>query len=381
MLDFDGQVRPILVVTTADRRLTLLDPDDSFKVIRSSTQVQDSPILTYVVLSFKYVLCGSMSGSLVLYDPQSDQVIAKRKDHSKYLVKLVAFDVGDGHTWVASAGWDRTVLVYDIIFGQRTHPQIQDPKAHINVATNPEAMLLTTDPDSDKRYLVLARRDSTFIYFYDLSQMCTQEADGLAIPSSGQQNLVPYSGAWVSLVPAALAACPTDPSRVAVATSAVPHMKVLIVRLIFPKEIGESSNTVLDVPSRIPRYEHALSNETPPSSANPELRAAVALQDREDTAVLLHCNAFAPQTHFSTPAIAWRPDGSGLWVNSDDGVVRGIEAHTGKLRTSLVGHEPDSKIRCLWAGELRTKAQGDVVEEVIISGGFDQRLITWRPPS
>jgi len=381
MLDVEGQVQPVLVVTTADRRLTLLDPSDSFKVIRSTSQVQDSPILTYVVLFSRFILCGGMSGGLVLYDPRSDRVIAKRKDHSKYLVKLVAFDAENGNTRVVSAGWDRTIFVYEIVSEQGAQPQIKEPKAHINLATVPEAMILSTDPDSGKRYLVLARRDSAFLYFYDLSQLPAQDANRLIIPSVGKQNLAPYSNAWLSLAPAAMATCPADPSRVAVATSTVPHMKVLIVQLIFPKEMGKPSNSVPGVPSPISGHESALANEGPQQSANPELGAAVALQRREDAAVLLHCNAFAPQTQFSTPAIAWRPDGSGLWVNSDDGVVRGIEARTGKLRSSLTGHEPGSKIRCLWAGELRIDAQGDAHEEWIISGGFDQRLIAWRPPT
>ncbi len=76
---------------------------------------------------------------------------------------------------------------------------------------------------------------------------------------------------------------------------------------------------------------------------------------------------------YSTPAVVWRPDGSGVFVNGDDGVIRGIEASTGRIKTSLKGHEEGSKVRCLVS--YRNEVDG---EEWLVSGGFDQRLIVWK---
>lgn len=57
----------------------------------------------------------------------------------------------------------------------------------------------------------------------------------------------------------------------------------------------------------------------------------------------------APQTPYSTPQVVWRPDGAGVFVNGDDGVIRGLEARTGKVVTTLQGgHEVGSKIRTIW---------------------------------
>jgi len=64
-------------------------------------------------------------------------------------------------------------------------------------------------------------------------------------------------------------------------------------------------------------------------------------------------------------------------VNGDDGQVRGIDAQSGKVVVTLQeGHEVGSKVRCLWAGEVEGGDGGR--EEVLVSGGFDQRLIVWR---
>jgi hypothetical protein len=72
--------------------------------------------------------------------------------------------------------------------------------------------------------------------------------------------------------------------------------------------------------------------------------------------------------------MGWRPDGSGVWVNSDDGVVRGVEVKTGKVRVSLKVCERGEKVRTLWAGIV------DDVGEVVITGGFDKSLKMWRAP-
>ncbi|RMD39226.1 hypothetical protein DV735_g5908, partial [Chaetothyriales sp. CBS 134920] len=105
--------------------------------------------------------------------------------------------------------------------------------------------------------------------------------------------------------------------------------------------------------------------------------------DREEAAVLVHVATMAPQTPYSTPAVVWRPDGSGVYVNGDDGAVRGVEAKTGKVVATLPpvaaagngasrpGHEVGTKVRALWCGLLDGR-------EVLLSGGFDKRLVVWE---
>ena len=118
-------------------------------------------------------------------------------------------------------------------------------------------------------------------------------------------------------------------------------------------------------------------------SSNPALtqaaqaRESLARQDREDAAIKVNVSTMAPQTQYSTPQVCWRPDGSGVWVNGDDGALRGIEAKTGKIVALLKGgHEAGSKIRSIWAGWVKFEGRQ---EEWLVSGGFDKRLIVWKP--
>ena len=81
-------------------------------------------------------------------------------------------------------------------------------------------------------------------------------------------------------------------------------------------------------------------------------------------------------THFNLRPCR-RPNGTGLWINSDDGVIRGVEASSGKVVAVLRdGHEAGSRIRGLWAGVVR--GGGVNKEEWVVSGGFDKRLVVWK---
>lgn len=91
---------------------------------------------------------------------------------------------------------------------------------------------------------------------------------------------------------------------------------------------------------------------------------------------------------YSTGIIVWRADAnaSGLWVNGDDGIVRGVEVKTGEVKVELKGHGW-RKVRCLAAGRISKSAESKDVEEqddveedeeIVISGGFDGGLKVWK---
>ena len=65
-----------------------------------------------------------------------------------------------------------------------------------------------------------------------------------------------------------------------------------------------------------------------------------------------------------------------MWVNGDDGILRGIEAKTGKVIAKLNdGHDPGTKIRSIWAGWV---GGDEGKEEWVVSGGFDRKLVVWK---
>ncbi|GIK02194.1 hypothetical protein Aspvir_006239 [Aspergillus viridinutans] len=363
-----------IVATGADRQVHLFKTDDGNDVVTSFTGHSDSPVLSYApIQNGKYVLMTNMSGQLLLQ--RGAEILSRRKDHAKYAVKVIAYEDGQpGPTsqvvWVATAGWDSKILLYRLRIPSRAgdpdSAELNEPIAHINLLTNPESILFVRHPDTQELVLIASRRDSTYLFYYGITSSTPTESPS-ECKRLGKQNLAPHSNAWVAFSPSCLALNPHDPGLIAVAASTLPHMKVIIVRLLFPKQelLG-----------------------TPPmgsTSAEPETQAtqafaALALQNREDAAIMIQANTFAPQTVYSTPQVVWRPDGSGVWVNGDDGVIRGVETMTGKVTAMLKdGHQVGSKVRAIWAGWVEVQRDGKVVkEEWLVSGGFDKRLIVWR---
>jgi WD40 repeat protein len=295
-----------------------------------------------------------MSGQVVASDPGYN-IIDKRRDHMKYVVQVSVLEETDFDV-VATAGWDNKVNIYK---PSSTPPfRFGNLIASIALPTKPEAIILTRHPESAQPILILSRTDSNFLYFYTIE--CQPRL-------LGKQNLAPHSNAWVAFTPSALALCPKDDTLIAVGTNSLPHMKLLIVRLLIPPYTTSTDTSTPRSTVRGSLLDDSLVAETQASQA----RAALAVADREAAAIQIHATTMAPQTAYSTPAIAWRPDASGVWVNGDDGAIRGIEASTGKVVATLNGHEEGSKVRCLWAGMVEK-------EEWLVSGGFDHRLIVWR---
>jgi len=293
------------------------------------------------------------------------RTIDKRRDHAKYVVKVGVYEDHDKTTtWIATAGWDGKVHLYRID-ADSDEPKLGDPIATIALPTNPESFAFVRHPETSSPILIVTRRDSTFLYYHSVDTSARL---------LGKQNLAPHSNAWIAFTPSAIALCPTDSSLLAVATSAVPHMKLIIVKLMLPSTNEENSTpeTTPAPPARTSLLDEGRSH------AAAQARTALALQDRESAAILVHVSTLAPQTPYSTPTLAWRPDGTGVWVNSDDGVIRGIEACSGKIVSTLRGgHELGSKVRCLCTCEVEVEDGGK--EEWLVSGGFDQKLIVWRP--
>lgn len=355
-----------LLASTADRRLNVLDVP-SCSLHDSHSTLHDSPILSWTALDRRHLLTTSMSGQLTV-SHVSGHVLDQRRDHTKYIVQVCVYR-DDATTWVATAGWDAKVHLYQVATGHNTTPKLGEPIATISLPSNPEALAFVVHPETGQPILIVTRRDSTFLYYY------TVDASAKLL---GQQNLAPHSNAWIAFTPSAIALAPHDSSLLAVATSAIPHMKLIIVRLLLPPINAPAIATaVVSPPAVTSLVDIADRDPSTPTQAS-QAREALAVQDREAAAILIHCTTLAPQTQYSTPALAWRPDGTGVWVNSDDGFVRGIETVSGKIVSTLKGHEPGSKVRCLCAGRVN-KQEGGVGEEWLVSGGFDQKLIVWKP--
>jgi hypothetical protein len=132
-----------------------------------------------------------MSGKVVVYDSQKDELVAQRKDHAKYVVHVASYESGD-HVWLATAGWDQKVLLYKCCITDETIT-FDDAIGTIQLPSNPEALLFRRQPDSNMLYLLVTRRDSTFIYYYEIAEdmLISSVSKPVIMSISGKQNLAP----------------------------------------------------------------------------------------------------------------------------------------------------------------------------------------------
>ncbi|KAK5048345.1 hypothetical protein LTR84_006015 [Exophiala bonariae] len=372
----DNDAHKTIFITTADKSWSQLSTTGPFRLTQSISNAHASPVLSISSLPGPYIFSTSMSGQLMLHDGRG-RLLDKCRDHLKYAVQVVSTVTRNGNWIVATAGWDQKVHLYtpEHELAERFEPAnssdvgdeshidglLGDPVHTIALPTNPESMVFVQHPDTLEPYLVLSRRDSTFLYYYSITSTSPESSSSrnseaaYSVRETGKQNLAPHSNAWIGFTPSCLALSPADPSLLAVATSHLPHMKLIIVRLLFP-----SSSNVPD---------------TEPQTQASQARAALAVQDREEHAIKLHVSTMSPQTPYSTPQVVWRPSGSGVFVNADDGVVRGLDTDNGKVVSLLQAHEVGSKVRTLYAG---FENGPDGKKEILISGGFDKKVFIWR---
>ena len=376
-----------IFVTAADRSWNQLSSSSPFKWREAHENAHRSPILSITSADRGYILSTSMSGQLMLHS-RSGKLIDKVRDHLKYAVQVVSGHTYQGKWIVATAGWDQKVHIYapeqellenyqpneSSSHAERIVPGLlRDPIHTISTPTVPESLVLVNHVETHDLYLILSRRDSTFLYYYCIKPMSPESSSSrssevtYAVHETGRQNLAPHSNAWVAFTPSYLASSPRDPTLIAVATSHLPHMKLLIVRLLFPTGFYTPSNST--------------SAELQSRTQATQARVALAIQDKEDAAIKLHVTTLAPQTPYSNPQVVWRPGGQGVFVNSDDGVIRGIDTQSGKVVASLKGHEVGSKVRTLWAGWEDDEGGVQSKREILVSGGFDKKVLFWRVKS
>ncbi|KLJ09742.1 hypothetical protein EMPG_14840 [Blastomyces silverae] len=368
----------IIITSGADKRVSFYEAQAPYSLICTLEDLVDSPLLSGTYLyDGAYRAVTTMSGQLLLF--QGPKLMASRKDHTKCAVAVVAFQEEPPvfqTTWLATAGWDSRIYIYRVtvpdVGAQLT---IGEPLAIIKTATVPECILFMRSQATGDLVLLASLRDSTNLHYYLVESPLNRLERGhrtisnepRECPLLGKQNLAPHSNAWVAFSPACFALSPRDPTLLAVATSSQPYMKLMFVRILMPSPS----------PSASPEPRQNSGRRVTQAS---QAMADLGIHNREDAAIVAQVNTMAPQTAYSTPQVVWRPDGSGVWVNGEDGVIRGIEARTGKLVVSLTGgHEPDTKVRSIWAGWVRVNDGENGLEERLVSGGFDKKLIMWTP--
>lgn len=315
---------PVLLATAADRSLRIHLAQPPFGLLRTFAAPSDAAILCVAVAADRWLLLSTMTGRLALLDPATGDVVATVRPHEKYATRVVY-----SAPFVVSSAYDRTIVLHtlrappDLGAASPASPSFGECIGRLILSTPPEALAVVTLPSTGARAVVFSLRESMALHYHLLAP---------SLPHHATRSLAGASGAWQGYAhPMAVAVNPCDPARLAVVTSSVPHMKLFIV------PVDSDADADADA-------EHAGRKEV---------------------------FTGAPQSVYSTATVAWRPDATGVWVNADEGVVRGVEVKRGCVAARLTACTHGQKVRTLWAGSV------DGVGELLVTGGFDKALRVW----
>jgi hypothetical protein len=103
----------------------------------------------------------NMSGQLLLQ--HGSQTLDNRKDHAKYAVKVVAYEDimrATGSPILRAGASASSGILRQYTKTHSSHPAV--------AVSNPESLLFVPHVDSNEPLLLVSRRDSTYIYYYQV---------------------------------------------------------------------------------------------------------------------------------------------------------------------------------------------------------------------
>ncbi|KAK6520794.1 hypothetical protein TWF506_001039 [Arthrobotrys conoides] len=343
----------VIISTSSDKSLRIYSAKPPYTLLTTISNLHAGPILCVAAVSQRWLVTASMVGAITISDLKGD-IVDQWTGHTKYIVKIAVSEPIESSEdkeeirYLAAASYDKSLSIHKLRLPKPTASTLNtdafSPKLEflqtIKFEQTVEDVIFTKDYRADNPtqepsstpLLITTIRDSPYLHIWSIPSdtSSTTSSSSTSSPQftfTSKNPLNATSTSWLTYTPTSLTPHPHHPHLIAMVTSSIPSPKVIIYNL--------STYTV----------------------------------DKEFT-VPVELSAY------STGIVAWRGDtsASGLWINGDDGVVKGVEIKSGKVKAELKGHN-GRKVRCLAAG---TVVEEDEEEELMISGGFDGGLNVWR---
>ncbi|KAK6351481.1 hypothetical protein TWF718_004641 [Orbilia javanica] len=346
----------VIISTSSDKALRIYGAKAPYPLLTTLSNLHAGPILCVAAISQRWLVTASMVGVIAISDLKGN-IVDKWTGHTKYIVKisvsepLMPVDGKEEIRYLAAASYDKSLSIHklhlpkstdsDSNTGDTPTPRLEFLQT-IKFEQTVEDVIFTKDYRDSTResapaststpLLITTIRDSPYLHVWSIpsNNPSTNSSTTSQFTFTSKNPLNATSTTWLTYTPTSLTPHPNHPHLLAMVTSSIPVPKVIIYNL--------STFTV----------------------------------DKEFT-VPVELSAY------STGIVAWRGDtaASGLWVNGDDGVVKGVEIKSGKVKAELKGHN-GRKVRCLTAGAVIGDGGDEDEEELMISGGFDGGLNVWR---
>jgi len=303
-----------VVCGTSGKALVVFDLQTG-TIVLEIKDVIGKVVIRRIVVSSQYVLLCGMNGKVYVGsfsdDMKSFDLLFEEQIHSR-LITDVRVVLWNNHDHLVSMGWDFLVKVWKI--KSDSLQQVGKPFKLANQGTcldacNYNDVLYVTVGKNEITLMDVLRMDET----HELQLDCRIALNDAEFSASGFTPMCVriFNQGGIPLV--------------AVGTSHEPYMRVVIVSL---KDVGS---------------EHA---------------------DIKRSQIIANLNTMSPQDKYSQANIAWRFDGSGLWIMGEDGIIRGLDISKQCVALELKEHD----------GRIKTST---VFEDIVITCGTDKQILKW----
>lgn len=359
-LKLSDQPSSCIVISTSSNELQVFDLNGvklaGFqKVLKSISKV------VLIIDSSPLLLCGGMDGQLSILNVATKEIQSFQL-HGRLLSDMKYLPIDDSHGYLVSVGMDNNVTLTTIDFTDIKN--IQFSKSQFKMLTRPTCIDFFT---FQNHFLVIANRvDTSLISVFivndekKLVELCRLSTDDSEFSSHGFQI-------------GALAHHITEEKLlISAATNHIPYMR--LITLVLPdlnelidywiKEEGKE-NTEEDLLLQLRSLSINQVHEQQFTNKTHVIR----------NVILSSVNTSAPQDKYSVQQIATRDSKNGVWIFSDDGVIRGLNLSSGTIIEELKSHEGRIKSAAAF-----TSNDGD--ELLFTSGATDRRTKRWSvtPP-
>lgn len=304
------------VFATATRRFVVVNLKTG-QTLMDSKNIIGNFVVRKVEFVDDYLVMGGINGLVqtarLIDDSSKLELIDSVQAHERLIIDMKVVRFGN-QTLVATLGWDKYVQVFQV----NTDGKLQTFLERILISG--VGSCLEAFCHEATVFIVIGLRESSIL-------------DVVTIESEVQSNFkvatsdVEYSS--IRSLPMCLsgAIVPGLGPVIAVATSHEPYMRVILLSLA---DLAKNNSDVI-----------------------------------HRSQILANFNTMSPQDKYSEAKICFRPNGEGIWILGDDGILRGLELKSGSIVQEIDAH--DGRIKAL---ALR--------HDTMITCGIDREIKLWN---
>ncbi|EEB07453.2 hypothetical protein SJAG_02538 [Schizosaccharomyces japonicus yFS275] len=298
---------PVLLIATQERNIRVFDVVHG--LILHCFQKLPSIVLNICPVDEDTFVTTNMDGKVYVFHYSTDEYEVLEKKHLRFATNVRVWK----NKFLVTTGFDGNVFLYQKLTEDNDTRLTQQPFQFVKSISLPnriDCIEFLEQRDSELPFLLVNTHDSPFVETYSVPELvCVR-----------QTNLNINEDLYVSFNIMDAHICPTKPQILGLVTDNEPYGRFL-----------------------------AVSNETYKTIADHWTNS--------------------PQTKFSQPRFVWRSDATGVWMNGDDTVIRGVESKSGREMCVIEGHT--APVRCLETVIIKGR-------EHLISGAQDSTVRIWR---